>query len=80
MVDATIMEQEYYSEGDIVREKRTGRLWKVVQYKQVFGDHLNMVSTEYVVCRSLDDQPIQQTFHQNELEFVRGSDNPYIIS
>lgn len=74
------MEQEYYSEGDIVREKSTGRLWKVVGYKQVFGDHLNMVPTEYVVCRSLDEQPISKTFHHNELEFVKAGNNPYIVS
>ena len=77
MVDITIMEQERYNEGNIVREKNTDKLWKVVRYKQVFGNHLEMVPTEEVICCSLDDPTEYRIFHHEELEFVNIGNEPY---
>lgn len=78
MVDVAIMEQERYSEGNIVKEKKTGRLWKVVRYKQIFDSHLDMIPAEYVRCMSLDDSTEYQTFHHQELEFVNVGNEPYV--
>ena len=77
MVGVTIMEQERYNKGNIVREKKTGKLWKVVRYKQEFGNQLEMVPTEKVKCCSLDEPTEYRTFHQDELEFVNIGNEPY---
>lgn len=79
MVSMTIMEKDYYDEGDIVKEKGTDRLWEVVRYKQALGDSLKKIPTEYVMCRSVDDKTEYRTFHHKDIEFVRASDKPYIV-
>lgn len=71
------MEQERFHEGNIVKEKKTGRLWEVVRYEQAFGSQLEMVPTENVRCKSLDIPTEYRTFHQEELEFVNVGNEPY---